>query len=93
VTVRAAKTRKDDDARRAPGAAAGGVVKTAKITNPDVYKLPLAGMRACLDSIEHAFDEDGGTTVEDHDAVFRAYEVLLSVQNHIVNGYPLEEDC
>jgi hypothetical protein len=62
-----------------------------KITNPDVYKLGLAGMRACLDSIEHAMDEEGGVAQVSWEAIQRVYGELLAVQEHVVHGFPLPE--
>jgi len=59
-----------------------------KITNPDVYKLRLASMRACLDSIEHALDQDGGITKEPYDALGHSYDQLRALANHVVHGHP-----
>ena len=61
----------------------------AKITNPDVYKMRIAAMRACLVSIEHWIDQEGGIAREPYDALERVYDDLLALTDHIANGYPL----
>ncbi len=62
---------------------------TKKITNPDVYGVLTGSMGACLTSIQHNAQMDGGMSLVVYERLQAAYAELLLLADHLSMGKPL----
>ena len=60
-----------------------------KITNPDVYGMLTGCMGACLTSIQHNAEQDGGMSMVVYERLRTVYDELLLLSEHLSMGKPL----